>query len=278
MLSRIFILTKIELYKISRLKYAYFLVVFVVINAFLVGLGSRIFPELLAALRGGGGGGSFDGYTFASIIASGTFSSAGAGTIAMLAFSGSLISSETDSGTIKNILVRPVNRADFIISKAAALFVYCLIIVIITALLSIAAGSFLYGMGNIIIPETGEVFRTRAAMLGNLGISYLMDLLSIYTVGCMGLFLSVLINNAGWAVITALVVYFPVMFLKNFQIFSAWIFTSYMDLGQNILREMAVVKSRSWTPEIYYFLAVNLCTIIVFLGLSLVIFRRKEIN
>ncbi|MHB8174791.1 MAG: ABC transporter permease [Nitrospirota bacterium] len=278
MLSRVFTLSKIEMYKIFRLKYAYFLVVFVVLNSFLVALGSRIFPELLSALRGGGGGGSFDGYTFASIIASGTFSSAGAGTIAMLAFSGSLISAETDSGTIKNILVRPVKRSDVILSKAAALFVYCFLIVVVTAILSIASGSFIYGMGNIKIAETGEVFRTRAEMLGNLGISYLLDLLSIYTVGCMGLFISVIINNAGWAVITALVVYFPVMFLKNFQIFSPWIFTSYMDLGQNILREMALVKSRTWAPEIYYFLAVNACTVIVFIGLSLFVFRRKEIN
>jgi ABC-2 type transport system permease protein len=278
MLSRVLTLSRIEIYKILRLKYAYLLVVFVVLNAFLVGLGSRIFPEFIAAIRGGGSGAVFDGYTFASIIASGTFSSAGAGTIAMLAFSGSLVSTETDSGTIKNILVRPVKRTDFILSKAAVLFVYCLLVVIVTAVLSIASGALLYGMGNITIAETGEIFRTRPEMLGNLGISYSMDLLSIYTVGCMGLFLSVLINNAGWAVITALVVYFPIMFLKNFQAFSPWIFTAYMDLGQNILREMAVVKSRTWAPEVYYFLAVNVGSIFVFLGLSLFIFKRKEIN
>lgn len=278
MLKRILTLAGMELYKFSRQKYSFLLVLFVIINAGLVGAGSRIFPAIISAMRGGGGGALFDGYTFASIIASGTFSSAGAGTIAMLAFSGSLVAAETDSGTLKNVLVRPVKRHEFILAKAAALFVYCLVIVLITAALSAAAGAIFYGMGDLVIPETGEIYRTRPEMLLNMGVSYLMDLVSIYTVGCMGLLISVAINNAGWAVITALVVYFPVMFLKNFESVSGWIFTGYMDLGQSILREMAVVKSKAWAPDIYSFFAVNILTVIVFLSVSLFLFRRKEVH
>ena len=270
-------LAKIELYKISRQKYSYILIIFVLFNAALVGIGSRVFPAILSAMRGEGGG-SFDGYTFASIIASGTFSSAGAGTLAMLAFSGSMIASETDSGTLKNILVRPVGRMQFVLSKALALFFYCLVIVIVTAILSIVASSLFYGLGNRVIPETGEVFRTRAQMLGNMCVAYLMDLFSIYTVGCLGLFLSVLINNTGWAVITSLVLYFPIMFLKNFEIFSPWIFTAYMDKGQYILRGMAILPSVTWAPEIYYFFSVTVPTIAVLLGLSLFFFNKKEIQ
>jgi ABC-type transport system involved in multi-copper enzyme maturation permease subunit len=277
MFNRVMTLAVVELYKFSRQKYSYLLILFVVINAGLVGAGSRIFPAIISAMRGLGGP-QFDGYTFASIIATGTFSSAGAGTIAMLAFSGSLVAAETDSGTLKNVLVRPVKRHEFILAKAAALFVYCLVIVIVTALLSMLAGALFYGLGDLAIPETGEVYRTRPEMLMNMGVSYLMDLFSIYTVGCMGLFISVAINNAGWAVITSLVVYFPVMFLKNFEFMSPWIFTSYMDLGQSILREMAVVKSKAWTPDIYSFFAVNILTAIVFLSVSLLLFRRKEVH
>ena len=277
MFERIISLTKAELYKISKQKYSYLLVLFIIFNAALVGLGSRIFPAIMAAFRGEGGA-QFDGYTFASIIASGTFSAAGAGTIAMLAFSGSMIASETESGTIKNILVRPVKRHHVILSKALALFVYCLVIVAVTAALSVTAGALSYGMNDISIQETGEVFRTRFEMFTNLGISFIMDLFSIYTVGCMGLLLSVLINNNGWAVITALVFYFPVMFLKNFDMFNPWIFTAYMDKGQNILREMAVVKSKTWTPDIYHFFLVNISTILILLALSLFFFREKEIN
>ncbi len=115
-------------------------------------------------------------------------------------------------------------------------------------------------------------------MFGNLGVAYLMDLFSIYTVGCLGLFLSVLINNTGWAVITSLVLYFPIMFLKNFEIFSPWIFTAYMDKGQYILRGMAILPSVTWAPEIYYFFAVTVPTIAVFLGLSLIFFNKKEVQ
>jgi len=270
-------LTKAEIYKLSRQKFSYLLIAFLIFNGVLVGIGSKIFPAILSAM-GGGGGAAFDGYTFASIIASGTFSSAGAGTIAMLAFSGTLVASETDSGTLKNILVRPVRRHEFILAKALSLLFYCLLIVVVTAVLSMAAGAIFYGMGDISIQETGEVYRTRGDMLFNMGVSYAMDLLSIYTVGCMGLLLSVIINNAGWAVITALVAYFPVMFLKNFDFFSGWVFPAYMDLGQNILREMVAVKSKTWTPDIYSFLAVNLITVAVFLALALLIFRKKEVH
>jgi ABC-type transport system involved in multi-copper enzyme maturation permease subunit len=277
MFKRVLTLAGVELYKFSKQKYSYLLIGFVVINAALVGIGSRIFPAIISAMRGSGGP-LFDGYTFASIIASGTFSSAGAGTIAMLAFSGSLVAAETDSGTLKNILVRPVKRHEFILAKAAALFVYCLVIVLITAAASVLAAAVFYGMGDLAIQETGEVYRTRAEMLLNMGVSYLMDLFSIYTVGCMGLFISVAINNAGWAVITSLVVYFPVMFLKNFESCSPWIFTAYMDMGQSILREMAVVKSKAWAPDIYSFFAVNVLTALVFLSVSLFLFRRKEVH
>jgi len=277
MLHRILILTRLELYKLSRQKFSYLLIAFIAFNAALVGLGSRIFPALMASMSGGEGQ-SFDGYTFASIIATGTFSSAGAGTIAMLAFSGSMVASETESGTLRNILTRPVNRADFILSKAMALFVYCLIIVAVTALLSSVAGALLYGMGDVSIAETGEIYRTRSEMFFNLGMSYTMDLFSIYTVACLGLLLSVLINNAGWAVITPLVIYFPVMFLKNFDFFSAWLFPAYMDLGQNILREMVVVKSKTWLPDIYAFFAVNVLTTAAFIGCALAVFKNKEIH
>ncbi len=277
MLDRVLRLTKAELYKLSRQKFSYLLVLFVIFNAVLVGIGSRIFPALMSAM-GGGGGASFDGYTFASVVETGTFSSAGAGTIAMLAFSGSIVAAETDSGTIKNILVRPIRRHEFILAKALALFVYCLFIVVLMTALSMAAGALVYGMGDIAIPETGEVYRTRLEMLRNMGISSMMDLISIYTVGCLGLLVSVSIKNTGWAVITALVLYFPIMFLKNFESFSPWVFTAYMDLGQNILREMVVVKSKTWLPELYSFIAVNMTTIASFLALSIVIFKNKEIN
>jgi ABC-2 type transport system permease protein len=276
MFDRIFTLTRAELYKMSRQKYSYLLVFFIVINALMVGLGSRIFPAIMAAFRGTEGV-VFDGYTFASIIESGTFGSAGAGTICMLAFAGSIMASETDSGTLKNLLTRPVRRGELLAGKALALLVYCLVIVGIMTVISVSAGAIFYHMGDLVIPETGEVYRTQAEMLGNLAVSNLMNIFSIYTVGCMGLLLSVIINNAGWAVITSLVIYFPVAFLKNFDSFSPWIFTAYMDLGQNILREMAVVKAKAWSPDIVSFFAVNISTICVFLLLAFLIFKKKEI-
>ncbi len=278
MIDRIKTLTSVELYKLARQKFSYLLIAFVVFNGVLVGIGSRVFPAIMSALSGGGGAPAFDGYTFASIIASGTFSAVGAGTIAMLAYSGSMVAAETDSGTLKNILVRPLYRREFIAAKALALLFYCAVVVAVTAVLSLLAGALAYGLGDIAIQETGEVYRTQSEMLRNLGVMYAMDLMSIYAVACMGLFLSVMINNGGWAVITALVLYFPVMFLKNFDVFSPWIFTAYMDLGQNVLREMAVVKSKTWLPELYYFIAVNIATIAVLLAASVIVFERKEIS
>lgn len=277
MLERVVRLTRAELYKLSRQKFSYLLVLFVVFNAFLVGIGSKIFPAIMSAL-GGGGGATFDGYTFASVIETGTFGTAGAGTIAMLAFSGSVMASETDSGTIKNILVRPVRRGEFMGAKALSLFIYCFLLVVLMTVLSSAAGAMLYGMHDVTIPETGEVYRTQADMFMNIGISSITDIFSIYAVACLGLLVSVSIKNSGWAVITALVLYFPIMFLKNFEAFSPWIFTAYMDLGQNILREMVVVKSKAWLPDLYTFFAVNAITILAFLGLATAIFRKKEIH
>jgi len=278
MFGRIATLTSVELYKLARQKFSYLLVAFVVVNAVLVGLGSRIFPAIISAIGGGGGGAAYDGYTFASVIATGTFSSVGAGTISMLAFSGSMVASETDSGTLKNLLTRPLYRSELILAKALALLVYCGVVVVVTAAIGVASGAYMYGMGDISIAETGEVYRAQGEMFMNMGVSYAMDLVSIYVVACLGLFISVLINNNGWAVITALVIYFPIMFLKNFDIFSGWIFTAYMDMGQNVLREMAVVKSKTWTPEIYRFAAVNALTMLALLASSVIAFARKEIN
>jgi ABC-2 type transport system permease protein len=278
MFGRIITLTSVELYKLTRQKFSYLLLAFVVVNAVLVGLGSRIFPAIISAMGGGGGGASYDGYTFASVIATGTFSSVGAGTISILAFSGSMVASEVDSGTIKNLLTRPLYRSELIIAKAIALLVYCGVVVLVTAIIGVLSGAYLYGMGDISIAETGEVYRTQGEMLMNLGVSYAMDLVSLYTVACLGLLISVLVNNNGWAVITALLLYFPIMFLKNFDLFSGWIFTAYMDMGQNVLREMVVVKSKTWTPEIYRFAGVNILTMLTLLASTVAAFGRKEIN
>jgi ABC-2 type transport system permease protein len=279
MLNRLIRLIGFELHKLYRQKFAYILVGFVIFNAAMFGIGARVFPRIISAFGSGGGGGPrFDGYTFATIISASSFSSLGAAMIAMLAFSGSVIATETDSGTLKNILTRPLKRYEFVLAKAAMLFFYCLVVTIVMSCIGLFAGWMMYGLGDIAIVETGEVYRTSGEMLFNYAISCGLDLLSVYAVACLGMLFSVVVDHAAWAVITPLVVYPPIVFLKNFEIFEPYMFTTYMGAGHNVLREMAVVKSRTWFPDLWHFLAVDILTIAVLLGITVFVFSRKEIN
>jgi len=279
MLSRFAGLLRFELHKLARQKFAYILVGFVIFNAAIFGFGARVFPRIVSALgHGGGGGPRFDGFTFATIIADSSFGSMGAALIAMLAFSGSVVASETDSGTLKNILTRPLRRYEFVLAKASMLFVYCFAVVTIMSVLGLSASGLLYGLGDISIEETGEVYRTSGEMLFNYAISCGLDLISVYAVACFGLLFSVLVDHAAWAVITPLVVYPPLIVLKNFETFEPYLFTAYLGTGHNVLREMAVVKSRTWFPDLSQFLAVNVTTIAVLLCLTVILFSRKEID
>jgi len=271
-------LLRFELHKLLRQKFAYILVGFVMFNAAMFGIGARVFPRIISAFGHGCGGPHFDGYTFATIISASSFGALGAAVIAMLAFSGSVVASETDSGTLKNILTRPLRRYEFILAKSAMLFIYCLVIVAVMSVLGLLASGWLYGLGDISIQETGEVYRTSSEMIANYAISCGMDLISLYAVACFGMLFSVIVDHAAWAVITPLLIYPSLVLMKNFEIFEPYVFTAYIGAGQNVLREMVVVKSRTWSPDLYDFMIVHAVTIALLMGLSVFLFSRKEID
>ena len=92
-----------------------------------------------------------------------------------------LITSETESGTIKLLLARPYKRSKIITAKLLATIFFVLIFILFSALISFAGGYFLYGLdlSNVLViinSNTPLVMSPIVLMLINI-LSQILDIL-----------------------------------------------------------------------------------------------------
>jgi ABC-type transport system involved in multi-copper enzyme maturation permease subunit len=244
MISRIWSLTKIELFKFYRQKIFFislFLVALVVVVSVLM---EKMSPTTKAQVNGIGPliSGCLNGFRLVTFL--------------LLVIGALLFASETTFGTIRTILIAPIRRSELVLAKAITVIILALLFTLLIELVAFGLAWAVYGFHDITDPTFPEIVHlAKAEMMLYVFYTFLHILLPLVAIGMMGLFISTLVENAGISVAISIILYLVLdSFVANlFEEASSFLFNPYWNYYLDTLKNM----SEGALQEIWRFKSIN---------------------
>ncbi len=189
---------------------------------------------------------------------------------------GDLIAGEAHAGTFRILLTRPVSRAKIVTAKYIAGIVYTFIIILFLFVLSLGGGLLLLGEGDLIVMMGGINIIPADDILWRFFAAYAFGFLSMATVACLSILLSSLANNSLTPILMtmAIIIIFTLITTMNFGFFDyikPVLLTNYLDSWQRFFYFEIDLSA------ILFDAGILLIHIMVFYGLTVWIFKRKDI-
>ncbi|SDI89018.1 ABC-2 type transport system permease protein [Frankineae bacterium MT45] len=229
----------------------------------------------------GGGGGDNGGALFNSITENGVFV-AFAALAAVLTFflplavavvAGDSIAGEANTGTLRYLLTVPVGRTRLLVVKYVGILIWCLVSVLLVAVIGVLIGVALFGGGRVTLLSGTTV--TFAAGLYRLLLVVLYLSWMMAAVGAIGLFVSTLteVPVASMAATLALVITSEVLdAVPQLRSIHAWLPSHYWLQFADLLRDPMD------TSRVQHGCVVGLVYVALFLTLSWARFSNKDVT
>jgi len=190
---------------------------------------------------------------------------------------GDLLAGEATSGTYRLLITRPISRTKLIIVKFIAGWIYTNLLVLWLAFLSLVVGYFIFGTGELLIID-GQmiVIFERTDVLWRFLLSYGFATLGMTAVASLAFLFSSLVENSIGPIISTMAIIIVFVILSAIQV----------EFFQNIKPYFFTTHIMSWRlffedpldlKEIFKSAANLLAHIVVFFGLTLFIFKKKDI-
>lgn len=126
-------------------------------------------------------------------------------TYLVLLFAASSIAEESQLGTLKTILTRPVKRVELLFAKWLALCGYAAALLVLAALAAGVVGEMRFGFGNVVDPMYPDLVKTfRGDMVLFFVRALVLSLPGLFALVSLGLLFSCAIDHPGYAVGTAI--------------------------------------------------------------------------
>ena len=198
------------------------------------------------------------------------------GLLLILTYCAGLVSSETSSGTIRLILVRPLLRHEFLLAKLLHGMTYALLL---TALAGAAAWSIAAVLGKLAgVEYGGEMLFTSTHMASTYVLGATVVLAPQFAAVAYAIMLSTLVRSTGAAVGAAIGIWIVLDTIKYPLRIAPFLFSTYMETPWQVFTMNSEGMDASWTPSIYYCLATSLCSIAVFTAIAIYALRRRNIQ
>ncbi|MDF2556513.1 MAG: putative efflux transporter permease [Bacillales bacterium] len=190
-------------------------------------------------------------------------------TIFTVSIGATIFSNEFSSGTIKYLLIRPVNRLKIFVSKVAAVLIVGFSLMIGILVLSFLVGCLFYGF---------EEIGTSQKMAFEVLISYLSEAATFIAMSCFAMMLSIFFRNSSFALGVSIVILFAGSMLTQvlkilqenwarFLLFSNVDFTQYIGHNSPLFKGMSVPFS----------IGIILFHIISFTFIGLYFFKNRDV-
>lgn len=190
---------------------------------------------------------------------------------------GDLMAGEASAGTYRMLITRPVTRFNIVTAKFIAGVIYTAILIIWLAILSLGLGTILFGSGELISIQRNVilVFASNDVIWRFL-LAYSFAIVSMSVVTVMAFFFSSLVENSIGPIITTMAIIIIFIIISHidvsvFETIKPYLFTNYMD-GWKLFFDKPLDYSSVWE----YLLVLGI-HIFVLYGLTLFLFRRKDI-
>lgn len=190
---------------------------------------------------------------------------------------GDLLAGEATAGTYRLMLTRPVTREKFVTAKFIAGVIYTNLLILWLALMSLAVGYFIFGVGELLIIRGDMIiiFEQSDVLWRFLG-AYGYASLGMTVVASLAYLFSSLVENAIGPIVStmAVIIVFVIISAINVELLQSirpYLFTNYISSWQLFFDNPLDVE------EILKSIGILILHIVLFFGATLIIFKRKDI-
>ena len=194
---------------------------------------------------------------------------------------GDMVSGEAADGTLRSVLARPISRTKLLCAKYAVSMLYVLALTFSLGIAAYIIGSIFLGRGAIPIMLESTNFGFPAYYqypelegISRLATFYAFTVLGMLSVATIAFFISSFVGNSlgaiGGAMMTLIIMHI-IGAIPYFENIRPYLFTTYIASGSAFLADPVPwdeVRKAAITLSTY---------IIVFFGLGLFVFRRKDV-
>ena len=190
---------------------------------------------------------------------------------------GDSVSGETASGTIRFLLTTPGSRTKIIVAKWLAGLFYTLILLLLLGFMALIVSKWIFGTGDLMALNSESLTIIRGDDINwRWGWAFLIAFLSLGVVASLSQMLSCFIDNSITPIVSvmAIIIVFTIigMFdLPSFDVLKPFLFTTHMISWKSLFEDPIPLS------DIYFSSIVLLIHIVLFLGVSIFYFKRKDI-
>ncbi|MEY3433257.1 MAG: hypothetical protein RL131_1193 [Bacteroidota bacterium] len=202
---------------------------------------------------------------------------------------GDMISGEAAQGTLRVLMTKPVSRTSLILGKFTAAGIYTLLLLLWMAIWTLGFSMAIFGVDDMLILKSTQVTQIVSSdVLWRYAAAFVFACLAMLTVAALSFFLSLFAENSIGPIMAtmSIIIVFTILNTLDLPVFEQikpFLFTTHMlgwkgffDVTVNDNNEQ-IVGSIENLPAVLSSGAVLLAHIFLFLGVSIFLFRRKDI-
>lgn len=202
---------------------------------------------------------------------------------------GDMISGEAAQGTLRVLMTKPLSRTSLILGKFTAAGIYTLLLLLWMAIWTLGISMAIFGIDDMLILKSTQVTQIVSSdVLWRYTAAFLFACLAMLTVAALSFFLSLFADNSLGPIMAtmSIIIVFTILNTLDLPVFEQikpFLFTTHMlgwkgffDVTVNDNNEQ-IIGSIENLPAVLSSGAILLAHIILFLGVSIFLFRRKDI-
>ncbi|MDX2045695.1 MAG: ABC transporter permease subunit [Chitinophagaceae bacterium] len=202
---------------------------------------------------------------------------------------GDMISGEANMGTLRLLVTKPVSRTELIISKFIASCIYTILLLMWMAVMALFVSLLVFGADDMIVMKSDVVtFIQQDDVMWRYFAAFGFAMLAMLVVAALAFLLSIFSENSIGPIVASIsiIIVFTILNTLDLPFFNAikpYLFTTHMlgwkgffDVKVNAENEQ-VIGSIEYLPAILRSAGILFLHIVIFLGLSIAVFRKKDI-
>jgi ABC-type transport system involved in multi-copper enzyme maturation permease subunit len=198
------------------------------------------------------------------------------GFILLMIWSAGLVSSEMNSGSIRQILVRPIYRFEYLTAKLLLCMTYALLLIAAAALTAWIMALVFGDLNG--ITYGGELIFTEDQMRHAFVLGAVLSLAPFFAAGAWGLMFSVTCRNPVTAVIVSLGIWIIADLIKYPLHIESWVFTTWLESPWQVFINRCDALDGAWFPMTWYCLGTSGAVLVFSFAFSVLIMHYRNIT
>jgi ABC-2 type transport system permease protein len=202
---------------------------------------------------------------------------------------GDMIAGEANMGTLRLLISKPISRSSLLISKFLASTVYTLLLLVWMAFLSLLVSLLVFGAGDLMVFQSTVIIQIPGEdIFWRYLAAFAFAAIAMTTVAALSFLLSLFAENSIGPIVAAMsiIIVFTILSTMDLPLFISmkpFLFTSHM-LGWKGFFDIQVTNANSAIPgsiqnlpAIIRSAGILMLHIVLFVGVAIFIFRRKDV-